>query len=56
MHDVSYAYGFDENKNFRRDQYERFNPIDAEVGFNAGDGVQAEAQDGMDLTMLILAP
>jgi hypothetical protein len=34
MHDVSYAYGFDENNEFQEDQYERFNPIDAEVGFN----------------------
>jgi hypothetical protein len=42
MHDVSYAYGFDEE--FQEDQYERFNPIDAEVGFNAGDEVQAEAK------------
>jgi hypothetical protein len=50
MHDVSYAYGFDENNgNFQEDQYERFNPIDAEVGFNAGDEVQAEAQDGSGL-------
>jgi hypothetical protein len=34
---------------FQEDQYERFNPIDAEVGFNAGDEVQAEAQDGSGL-------
>jgi hypothetical protein len=32
-----------------QEDHERFNPIDAEVGFNAGDEVQAEAQDGSGL-------
>jgi hypothetical protein len=55
MHDVSYIPGFDENNGISGRPMNALT-IDAEVGFNAGDEVQAEAQDGVDLTMLILAP
>ena len=48
MHDISYAYGFDEtNGNFQEDDYDRFGGPES-LGFNTwdGDDVQAEAQDG----------
>jgi extracellular elastinolytic metalloproteinase len=52
MHDVSYAYGFDEtNGNFQNDDYDRFNGVDDPMIFNTydNDEVQAEAQDGSGL-------
>jgi hypothetical protein len=48
MHDISYAYGFDEtNGNFQENSYDRFDNSDG-ILINDwdGDDVQAEAQDG----------
>jgi hypothetical protein len=46
MHDISYAYGFDEtNGNFQEDNYGRF-VSDGVFLPSAGDGVKAQAQDG----------
>ncbi|RTY80575.1 T9SS type A sorting domain-containing protein [Flavobacterium sp. LS1P28] len=51
MHDVSYAYGFDEtNGNFQEGDYDRFaGPTSATINDWDGDEVQAEAQDGSGL-------
>ena len=50
MHDISYAYGFDEtNGNFQEDNYDRFVNNDPSVFNPAGDSVDAEAQDGSGL-------
>jgi extracellular elastinolytic metalloproteinase len=47
MHDISYAYGFDEtNGNFQEDNYDRFVNNDPSTLNAAGDSVDAEAQDG----------
>ena len=51
MHDVAYAYGFDEtNGNFQEGDYDRFaGPTSGSINDWDGDEVQAEAQDGSGL-------
>jgi hypothetical protein len=51
VHDVFYAYGFDEdNGNFQEEDYDRFTGVDIPlVTAHNGDGVAAEAQDGSGL-------
>ncbi|EAP87535.1 T9SS-dependent M36 family metallopeptidase [Croceibacter atlanticus] len=51
VHDVFYAYGFDEdNGNFQEEDYDRFTGFDIPlVTAHNGDGVAAEAQDGSGL-------
>jgi hypothetical protein len=58
MHDISYAYGFDEtNGNFNKD-YGRFDELTAEDPFKSwnDDEVLAEAQDGQGLNNANFAP
>ena len=51
IHDVFYAYGFDENNgNFQEGDYERFTGVDIPlITAHNGDAVFAEAQDGSGL-------
>jgi extracellular elastinolytic metalloproteinase len=50
MHDISYAYGFDEtNGAFQEDNYDRFVNNDPSLFSADGDSVEAEAQDGSGL-------
>jgi extracellular elastinolytic metalloproteinase len=59
MHDISYAYGFDEtNGNFQNKDYGRFDELTAEDPFKSwnDDEVLAEAQDGQGLNNANFAP